>query len=102
VKGEWPSIRMAQGQGYATGGPTGAPSNGWLVRLTRTQKPSSTVWVAADPPKSNEIVPLSRHLVAVADGAAHGACRGGRVEETGGRRLLSGALRLERGQAMNC
>jgi hypothetical protein len=30
------------------------------------------VWVAADPPKSNEIVPLSRHLVAVADGAAHG------------------------------
>jgi len=75
VKGEWPGIRMTPGQGDAASGPTGAPwidSNGWLVRLTRARKPGGTVWVAADPPKSNEIVPLSRHLVAVADGAAHG------------------------------
>jgi len=75
VKGEWPGIRMTPGQGDASSGPTGAPwidSNGWLVRLTRARQPGGTVWVAADPPKSNEIVPLSRHLVAVADSAAHG------------------------------
>jgi len=75
VKGEWPGIRMTPGQGDAASGPTGAPwidSNGWLVRLTRVRKPGRAVWVAADPPKGNEIVPLSRHLVAVADGAAHG------------------------------
>jgi len=77
VKGEWPGIRMTPGQGDASSGPTGAPwidSNGWLVRLTRMQKTGSAVWVAADPPKSNEVVPLSRHLVAVADCAAHGGC----------------------------
>jgi hypothetical protein len=75
VKGEWPGIRMTPGEGDAASGPTGAPwidSNGWLVRLTRARKPGAAVWVAADPPKSSEIVPLSRHLVAVADGAAHG------------------------------
>ena len=75
VKGEWPGIRMTPGQGDAASGPTGAPwidSNGWLVRLTRARKASGMVWVAADPPKTSEIVPLSRHLVAVADGAAHG------------------------------
>ena len=77
VKGEWPGIRMTPGQGDASAGPTGAPwidSNGWLVRLTRAREPGATVWVAADPPPHNEIVPLSRHLVAVADGAAHGGC----------------------------
>ena len=75
VKGEWPGIRMAPGGGDASSGPTGAPwidSNGWLVRLTRVRKPGRTVWVYADVPKSNEIVAPSRHLVAVADGAAHG------------------------------
>jgi hypothetical protein len=75
VKGEWPGIRMTPGEGDAASGPTGAPwidSNGWLVRLTRARKPGGAVWVAADPPKSSEIVQLSRHLVAVADGAAHG------------------------------
>lgn len=75
VKGEWPGIRMAPGQGDAAAGPTGAPwidSNGWLVRLTRAQKAAGTVWVTADAPKSNEIVPLSRQLVALADSAAHG------------------------------
>ena len=75
VKGEWPGIRMAQGKGDATSGPTGAPwidSNGWLVRLARARKPGAAVWVAADPPKSTEIVPFSRHLVALADAAAHG------------------------------
>jgi hypothetical protein len=75
VKGEWPGIRMTPGQGDASSGPTGAPwidSNGWLVRLTRARKSGGAVWVAADPPKSNEIVPLSRHLVALSDGAAHG------------------------------
>jgi len=77
AKGEWPGIRMAQGQGDASGGPTGVPwidSNGWLVRLTRVRKPGQTVWVAADPPKSNQIVPLPQHQVAVADAAAHGGC----------------------------
>lgn len=77
VKGEWPGIRMTPGQGDASAGPTGAlwiDSNGWLVRLTRVQKPGATVWVIADPPKTSEIIPLSRHLVAVADGAAHGGC----------------------------
>jgi hypothetical protein len=75
VKGEWPGIRMTPGEGDASSGPTGAPwidSNGWLVSLARAQKPGGAVWVAADPPKSSEIVPLSRHLVALADGAAHG------------------------------
>jgi len=75
VKGEWPGVRMAHGEGDASSGPTGAPwidSNGWLVRLTHAKSPDSTVWVAGDPPKSNEIVPLSSHLVAVADSAAHG------------------------------
>lgn len=77
VKGEWPGIRMAPGQDEASSGPTGAPwidSNGWLIRLTRARKPGGAVWVAADAPKANEIVPLSRHLVAVADGAAQGGC----------------------------
>jgi hypothetical protein len=75
VKGEWPGIRMTEGKGDATSGPTGAPwidSNGWLIRLSRARKPDSAVWVAADPPKSTEVVPLARHLVALADGAAHG------------------------------
>jgi len=74
-KGEWPGIRMTPGQEDASSGPTGAAwidSNGWLVRLTRARKPGSEVWVSADPPKSNEIVRMSRHLVAVADAAAHG------------------------------
>jgi hypothetical protein len=75
LRGEWPGIRMTEGHGDATSGPTGAPwidSNGWLIRLTRARKPGATVWVSADAPKTSEIVPLSRHLVAVADGAAHG------------------------------
>ncbi len=75
VKGEWPGIRMTPGQDDASAGPTGAAwidSNGWLVRLTRAQKTGNAVWVTADPPKSNEVVPLSRHLVAAADAAAHG------------------------------
>ena len=82
---------MTPGQGDAASGPTGVPwidSNGWLVRLSRAQKSGSTVWVAADPPKSNEIVPLSRHLVAVADGAAHG----GRWVVTLDRDLAQGLL----------
>ena len=77
VKGEWPGIRLTPGQGDASSGPTGAPwidSNGWLIRLTRESKPGVTAWVTAEPPKANEIVPLTRHLVAVADGAAHGGC----------------------------
>lgn len=75
VKGEWPGIRMTPGEGDASSGPTGAPwidSNGWLVRLTRLQKPGKTVWLAADPPKDNEVLPLARHLIAIADAAAHG------------------------------
>jgi hypothetical protein len=91
VKGEWPGIRMTPGHGDAASGPTGVPwidSNGWLVRLSRAQKSGGTVWVAADPPKSNEIVPLSRHLVAVADGAAHG----GRWVVTLDRDLAEGLL----------
>lgn len=75
AKGEWPGIRMSPGQGDASSGPTGVPwidSNGWQVRLSKIQKPENTVWLAADPPKTNEIFPLSRHLVAVADTAAHG------------------------------
>jgi hypothetical protein len=75
AKGEWPGVRMARGHGDASSGPTGAPwidSNGWLVRLTRAQKPGCQVWIAADPPQSTEIKRLPQHLVAVADGAAHG------------------------------
>ena len=75
VKGEWPGIRLTSGGGGdASSGPTGKPwidSNGWLLRLTRTQKPDRPVWVTADPPKANEILPPSRHLVAVADASAH-------------------------------
>ncbi len=75
AKGEWPGVRMATGQGDATSGPTGAPwvdSNGWLVRLERARMPDATVWVTADAPPTTEILPLSRHLVALADSAAHG------------------------------
>jgi hypothetical protein len=75
AKGEWPGIRMARGHGDASSGPTGAPwvdSNGWLARLARAQKPECQVWLTADPPKSTEIKRLPQHLVAVADGAAHG------------------------------
>jgi hypothetical protein len=75
VKGEWPGIRMTPGQGDASAGPTGAPwidSNGWLIRLTRVLNPSCEVWVTADEPKANEVVPLSRHLISLADAAAHG------------------------------
>lgn len=99
VKGEWPGIRMTPGQGDASSGPTGAPwidSNGWLVRLTRVRKPASAVWVAADAPKSSEIVPLSRHLVAVADGAAHG----GRWVVTLDRDL-AGGLEARQAKSMN-
>ncbi len=63
--------------GDASAGPTGAPwidSNGWLIRLAHVQKGAVTVWVAAETPKSSEVVPLSRHLVALADSAAHGGC----------------------------
>jgi len=76
AKGEWPGVRMAQGNGDASAGPTGAPwidSNGWLARLARVRKPQAMVWVWADAPKSNEVMPLARHLVALADAAAHGA-----------------------------
>lgn len=76
-KGEWPGVRMTHGQGDATSGPTGAAwidSNGWLIRLVRMRESAATVWVTSDPPPGNEIVPLSRHLLALADSAAHGGC----------------------------
>lgn len=75
AKGEWPGIRMTPGEGDASSGPTGAPwidSNGWLTRLTHLEKPGKTVWLTADPPKDNEILPLSRHLIAIADSAVYG------------------------------
>lgn len=74
AKGEWPGIRAGQG-GDASSGPTGAPwidSNGWLIRLTRIQKPNTQVWLQAEPPKPNEVKPVAQHMVAVADSAAHG------------------------------
>jgi hypothetical protein len=75
VNGEWPGIRTGPERGGVSSGPTGAPwidSNGWLVRLALARRPDRTVWVTADAPKSGAVVPLSRHLVALADGAAHG------------------------------
>ena len=75
VKGEWPGVRAAEGQADASGGPTGVPwidSNGWLVRLVRARRPGHTVWVTADAPERNRVVPLARQSMAAADSAAHG------------------------------
>jgi hypothetical protein len=73
IKGEMAGIR-SQGDG-ATGGPTGGAwidSNGWRIRLARLRDPVRSVWVETDPPKANEVVPVERYLVGVADAAAHG------------------------------
>lgn len=75
AQGQWPGIRMAHGHGDASSGPTGAPwidSNGWLARLARARKPDCSVWIEAEPLKSADIKRLPQHLVALADGAAHG------------------------------
>ncbi len=74
AKAEWPGVRLTPGPGDASSGPTGAPwidSNGWLVRLTRMQQDAG-VWLAAEPPESSQVFPAARHLVAIADSAAHG------------------------------
>ena len=74
VKGEWPGVRVSQGQSRAAvdAGPTGAPwidSNGWRVRLEQTQRPGVPVWVDATPPK---FLRRNSYLLALADAAMHG------------------------------
>ena len=113
AKGEWPGVRMGRGRHDASSGPTGAPwidSNGWLVRLTRAQKPDCQVWITADPPKSTDIKRLAQHLVAVADGGAHGGrwvisldkgmaegLAGGKPEFADGWKTLMGAITFFQG-----
>jgi hypothetical protein len=75
VEGAWPGVKSTRAGGNQESGPTGVPwvdSNGWLVRLTRTQHPGATVWVEA-PPKDRRVFPPASYELAVADVAAHGA-----------------------------
>ena len=73
VEGVWPGVKSSRGGGQEAG-PTGVPwvdSNGWLVRLARTQHPGATVWVEA-PPKDRRMFTPASYELAVADVAAHG------------------------------
>jgi hypothetical protein len=75
VDGAWPGVKSTRGGGGQEAGPTGVPwvdSNGWLVRLSRAQRPGTTVWVEA-PPKDRRMFSPASYELAVADMAAHGA-----------------------------
>jgi hypothetical protein len=73
VKGERAGIRSRVAGTSA--GPTGAAwvdSNGWRIRLARTQNPSQTIWVETEESKPDEVVPVEKYLVGIADAGAHG------------------------------
>jgi hypothetical protein len=73
VKGERAGIR-SRAEGTAAG-PTGAAwvdSNGWRIRLARLRNPDRGIWVETDAPKADEVVPVEKHLVGMADAGAHG------------------------------
>jgi hypothetical protein len=75
VKGEWPGVRMGQGKGETSAGPTGAPwvdSNGWRARLARARHPSQPVWVEPELPKQPQVILPAVHLLGIADAAMHG------------------------------
>jgi hypothetical protein len=74
VKGAWPGVQMGNGGGGGGAGPTGVPwvdSNGWAVRLNRTQHPDAATWVDA-PPAARAFVTADSYLIAIADSAAYG------------------------------
>lgn len=59
----------------ASSGPTGMPwidSNGWKIRLLSTQQPGKTIWIESKPSASNDVVPIERYLIGMADAASHG------------------------------
>jgi len=76
----WPSISLGS-RGGGTGGavsagPTGVPwvdSNGWFILLARALAPVKPVWIVAEPPEKNTVLPVEASLLAVADAAAYGA-----------------------------
>ena len=73
VKGVWPGVQMGRG-GRSAAGPTGVPwvdSNGWAVRLARTLRPASEVWIDA-PPDAGALVTAASYRIAIADTAAYG------------------------------
>jgi len=75
IKGEWAGVRVSDSHDSSEAGPTGAPwvdSNGWTIRLARLRRPGKTVWVSCDPPKPNQVIPLRRRVLGLADAAAHG------------------------------
>src|SRR5262249_13551831 len=68
VKGERAGVRSRVAGTSA--GPTGAAwvdSNGWRIRLARTQNPSQTIWVETEESKPDEVVPVEKYLVGIAD-----------------------------------
>jgi hypothetical protein len=75
VKGEWPGVRMGQGRGDASAGPTGVPwvdSNGWQVRLARLREPRKTVWIRTEFPKERTVFTAASYLRTVVDSAMYG------------------------------
>ena len=74
----WPSISLGlRGSGdRVSAGPTGVPwvdSNGWFILLARALAPVKPVWIVAEPPEKNTVLPVEASLLAVADAAAYGA-----------------------------
>jgi hypothetical protein len=75
VKGEWPGVRMAQGNGDSAAGPTGVPwldSNGWQVRLARIREPGKPVWIRTEFPKELRVFDSAAYLKALTDAAMYG------------------------------
>lgn len=68
----WPAIVAGTN---ALAGPTGVPwvdSNGWFCQLVRALAPTSTFWLAYEPPADKLLTPQS-YALAAADAEAHGA-----------------------------
>ncbi|MEO8597762.1 MAG: hypothetical protein ABI759_30860 [Candidatus Solibacter sp.] len=68
----WPGVAgRARG---ASAGPTAVPwldSNGWYVQLARART-NAQVWIVADPPGKNEVIPARSYTLAVCDSATAG------------------------------
>jgi hypothetical protein len=73
--GVWPRVLPATKKDAADAGATGGAwvdSNAGFIRVGQTMSPGKPVWLDYSPPGGNDIVPLDRYAVAVAEALAYG------------------------------
>jgi hypothetical protein len=66
----WPGVQVAVA---GASGPPWVDSNDWFLQMVRARAPAANIWMIADPPGGNTVVPPERYPVTVADVAVHGA-----------------------------